>query len=390
MTLLMYVVFWVGLAWLGYVYLGYPCTLWLLGLWRSFRPNSREDYCPTVSVLISARNEERDIGWKVDETLSWKYPPNQLELLVASDASEDRTDEIAQAVDDPRFRFFRMPKRVGKNVALNHLCKYALGDVLFFTDANSHIDAGCLQRMVRHLADPRVGCVTGWERTKSEQIDPAMAAGSEAYLEYESLINSLESKLGSVLVCDGSVFCTRRQLYQELQPDIANDLELPIRLGAEGYALFFEPTAFSTEPAMHSAREEFRRKRRICAQGILGFWRLRTSLKGVRAWQFVSRKLLRWLALVPLTLLLVSSAWLASHLAFAILFVSQLLFYAFALGGWWYSRHGRNVASLAALPLYFVAVNAAAFVGLIDSCLGRRLSVWEIPALSRGRERAEW
>jgi poly-beta-1,6-N-acetyl-D-glucosamine synthase len=387
---LMYALFWFGLAWLAYVYFGYPCLLWLLRLRRSFRPKTREDFWPSVSVLISARNEERDIGWKVAETLNWDYPLDRVEVLVASDASVDRTDEILQAICDPRLRFFRMPNRMGKNLALNHLYEHAQGEVLFFTDANSHIEARCLQRMVRHLADPCVGCVTGWERTTPEKKDPMMAAGGAAYLGYESLINSLETRLGSVLVCDGSIFCVRRCLYKKLQPDIANDLELPIRLGTEGYALLFEPTAFSTEPAMHSVQEEFRRKRRICGQGILGFWRLRESLRGLRAWQFVSRKLLRWLSLVPLALLLASSAWLSSHLFFAVLFAFQLLFYAFALGGWWYSARDRNVGWLASLPLYFVVVNVAAFAGVIDTCLGRSLSVWEIPVLSRGRGGAGW
>lgn len=387
---LTHAVFWFALAWLVYVYFGYPCLLWLLGLRKSFHPRTREDFWPSVSVLISARNEERDIGWKVAETLNWDYPPDRLEVLVASDASEDRTDEIVQAISDPRLRFFRIPKRVGKNLALNHLHEHARGEVLFFTDANSHIDARCLQRMARHLADPCVGCVTGWERTTPEQKDPMMAAGSAAYLGYESLINSLESRLGSVLVCDGSVFCIRRRLYKRLQPDIANDLELPIRLGAEGHVLFFEPSAFSTEPAMRSIQEEFGRKRRICAQGILGFWRLRESLHGLRVWQFVSRKLLRWLALVPLTLLLVSSASLSSRLFFAVLFAFQLLFYAFALAGWLCSARGRSVGPPATLPLYFVVVNLAALTGVIDTCLGRRLSVWEVPVLSRGREGDGW
>jgi cellulose synthase/poly-beta-1,6-N-acetylglucosamine synthase-like glycosyltransferase len=384
----MHTIFWFALAWLGYVYLVYPFSVWFLGLLRPFRAKSRQDFCPSVSVLISARNEEKDIGWKVAETLNWDYPPDRLEVLVASDASVDRTDDVVQATRDPRLNFFRMPKRVGKNDALNHLYEHAQGDVLFFTDANSHIDARCLQRMVRHFADPCVGCVTGWERTTSEETDPLMAAGGRAFLGYESLINSLESKLGSVLVCDGSVFCIRRSLYKKLQSDIANDLELPIRLGAEGYALLFEATAFSTEPAMRSVQEEFRRKRRICGQGILGFWRLRKLLRGLRAWQFVSRKFLRWLALVPLALLLVSSAWLSSHPFFAVLLAFQLLFYAFALGGWWHSARGRNVSSLATLPLYFVVVNMAALTGVMDTCLGRRLSVWEVPVLSRGREGA--
>src|SRR5258708_2369560 len=100
MTLIFLISFWIAAAWLVYVYLGYPVSLWLLGFQRRFRPILQDGFLPKVSVLISARNEEKDIGWKVAETLNWDYPVDRLELLVASDASEDRTDEILHSVRD--------------------------------------------------------------------------------------------------------------------------------------------------------------------------------------------------------------------------------------------------------------------------------------------------
>lgn len=385
MSAAMEILFGISMVWLGYIYVGYPCCLWLLGLRRRFTPALRDSFLPRVSVLISARNEERDIGWKVAETLGWDYPSDRLELLVASDASEDRTDEILREILDARLKFVRMRERMGKNEALNRLSKMAAGDLLFFTDANSHIDSGCLRRMVRHFADPRVGCVTGTEQTLREEYVP-VGFGAGLYLRYESLINRLESKLSSVLVCDGSIFCIRRELYTNLQPDLANDLELPVRIGYQGYALLYEPTARSFEKATVSFREEFNRKRRICAQGILGFWRLRHSLRGLRAWQFASRKLLRWLALIPLGLILVSSASLAARPLFLFLFLFELVFCGAAFVGWWFGFHGRNGGRLVDFPFYFVLVNVAALIGVIDSCFGRRFRVWEIASLSRRQE----
>jgi cellulose synthase/poly-beta-1,6-N-acetylglucosamine synthase-like glycosyltransferase len=376
--------FGLSLAWIGYVYVGYPCCLWLIGRLRRFTPNTQEDSTPSVSVLISARNEEKDIGWKIQETLSWNYPPGRLEVLVASDASEDRTDQILQSISDRRLKFIRMQARVGKNAALNRLFELASGEILFFTDANSHIGKECLRRMTRHFADPRVGCVTGWERTVAEREGSLMAAGGAAYLGNESLANSLASKLGSVLVCDGSVFCIRRNLFQQLQPDLANDLQLPIRIGAEGYALLYEPDAFSAERATGTPQEEFHRKRRICGQGILGFWRLKKNLHGLRAWQFYSRKLLRWMALVPLALLFVTSAVLSRNPFFALVFAAQIVFDAVAMLGWWKAARGQQAAPWVAVPLYFLLVNLAALTGIVEACLGRRFSVWESPLLSRG------
>jgi len=380
----MKLLFWISAAWLLYVFVGYPIVLWTIGCFRRSRYTSHRDFTLPVSVLISARNEEKDIAWKIKETLEWDYPAGELEVLVASDASEDRTDEIVASISDPRLRLVRNSQRAGKSNSLNRLAALARGQVFFFTDANSHIPPDCLGKMVRHFADSRVGCVTGCEREEDANRS-GMAAGGGSYLGYESLINSLESALGSVLICDGSVFCICRELFTPLQPDLANDLELPVRIGSHGYAILYEPGAYSTEKNTSSAQEEFRRRRRICGQGILAAWRLRNQIRGLRAWQFVSRKLLRWFGLVPLALALFASAMLARQMLFGVLLILQLVFYGAAIAGSYLVTRTSFQSRLVALPFYFMLVNLGAITGFVDACRGRRFSVWEIPSLSRGR-----
>ena len=384
MTRVFEFLFWLSLAWLGYVYLGYPTILWFFGLFKSFHPHTSDSYLPRVSVLISARNERNDIGWKIAETLAWDYPREQLELLVASDASDDGTDEILARVSDPRFQALRLEKRSGKNEALNRLNDLAKGELLFFTDANSHIESDCLRKMVRHFADPRVGCVTGTECTIREGQDFVVTSGTRAFLGYESLVNILESRLGSVLVCDGSIFCIRKSLFRTLQPDLANDFELPVHIGSSGSAILFEPSAISYEKGTSDSREEFRRKRRIVCQGAIGYWRERSDLRGLRWWQFVSRKCLRWLGALPLGLGLFVSALLVSKPLYASAFGLQLLFYVLTLIGWLLAAGKRQGSRATTFPFYFVMVNLAALSGVLDAMFGRRFSVWESPAQSRG------
>lgn len=388
MTRLWMTIFGLSMAWLAYVYLGYPLLLWFVRLWRKFEPQTRDDYLPKVSVLISARNEEKDIEWKVLETLSWDYPVEHLELIVASDASEDRTDEILQNIRDPRLRYVRMENRVGKNEALNRLAKVATGDLLLFSDANSHIGNTCLRSMVRYFGDDRVGCVTGTEHTQSEENDLAVGSGTRAYLGYEFAVTRMESRVGSIIVCDGSLFAIRRSLFHTLEPDLANDLELPFWIGGQGYALVCDPAAWALEKAMRSPREEFNRKRRICGQGVLGFWRLRRCLVGFRAWQFISRKVLRWLSLVPMAGTLLASAMLWRSPFFASLLALQCLFYLLALAGWLLSLKERQGGALFTMPFYFLLVNLAAVTGVIQACAGRRFAVWDVAVLSRGRQSA--
>lgn len=379
------IAFWAGVLWLGYVYVLYPLLLWIVGWFRSFSPQVALGGNPSVSVLISARNEERDIGWKIAETLAWEYPKEKLEILVASDASTDRTDEILRAVIDNRFRYIRLEHRQGKGEALNRLAALAKGDLLFFSDANSHIPGTCLQKIVRHFADRRVGAVTGSENTIKRAEDFVISNGTGAFLRYESLLNSLESKIGSVLVCDGSIFCIRRARFETLTPELANDFELPVRIGDKGDAILFEPAAISWEKSTDSVKEEFLRRERICSQGILGFWRLRRYIRGVRGWQFFSRKLLRWFGIVPLGLILISSAALAGSRFFLSLLVLQVIFYALGLVGWWRAVTSRSTGTLLSCPFYFLMANVGAFMGVSSALLfGSRYSTWDSAAHSRG------
>lgn len=382
-----------GGAWLLYVYAGYPICLWFLGYFRHKSQIIDENYLPSVSVLIAARNEQLDIAWKVWQTLSWDYPKERLEVLVASDASDDDTDGILKGISDPRLTFIRLPKQGGKVRALNALVRIAKGELLFLTDANSSIPPEALRRVVRHFADPRVGCVTGADQTaRSENAhgeqNHAIALGESKYWTYELLIDDLESRLGSVLVCFGAIHCMRRRLYVDCDPDLANDLEIPIRIGGAGHLVRFEPNAVSFERATSSPLEEFKRRRRICGQGALGLYRLRAQLHGLRAWQFFSRKFGRWLAVVPLAAVLLGSVLIANASAFGrFLMFSQLACYAAAGRGLLAAVRHQNVRSFFALPFYFVLVNVAAFVGVLDACRGRRYSVWSVASKTRGRER---
>jgi cellulose synthase/poly-beta-1,6-N-acetylglucosamine synthase-like glycosyltransferase len=375
--------FWIGVIWFGYTYAGYPFLLWVMGIFRRVSVASRDDFRPTVSVLIAAHNEAQDIGWKIAETLAWDYPSESLDVWVASDASDDDTEEIVRGIRDPRVKLVKMPKRGGKARALNRLAQLAKGQIILFTDANAHIGPHCLARMVRHFADPRVGCVTGATKPPTED-QRAIGGGTSAFQSFESVIFTLESRLGSVLVCDGAIFSTRCDLFSPLSPDLANDLELPIRIAHSGYWTLYEPEAEVRELDTCSTREEWSRRRRICAQGILGMWNLRRAMLYQRGWQFFSHKVLRYLTLVPLVLVLWSSIMMRRNSFFGVVVALEAIFYGLATFGYISALLQWKTPRLAAVPFYIVFGSLGALVGILDTCRGRRFDVWEAAALSRG------
>ena len=73
------VLYWLSVAWIAYVWAGYPLMLAVMSIVARFRPTSSDQYLPTVSVMIAARNEQKDIGWKLAQTLAWDYPQHKLE-----------------------------------------------------------------------------------------------------------------------------------------------------------------------------------------------------------------------------------------------------------------------------------------------------------------------
>ena len=83
-----------------WTYAGYPCLLAVLARVSTTAVASRAPIEPTVTVIISAYNEQKDIGQKLANTLALDYPQEKLEVIVASDCSTDRTHEIVEQFRD--------------------------------------------------------------------------------------------------------------------------------------------------------------------------------------------------------------------------------------------------------------------------------------------------
>ena len=113
MKLAAQIIFWLSASALFYAYAGYPV---LLALVSAVRPRKvrRGKFETSVTVIITAYNEERALAGKLENTLALDYPRALLEVIVASDCSTDRTDEIARAFASRGVRLHRQPDRLGK------------------------------------------------------------------------------------------------------------------------------------------------------------------------------------------------------------------------------------------------------------------------------------
>jgi cellulose synthase/poly-beta-1,6-N-acetylglucosamine synthase-like glycosyltransferase len=361
-----------------YTYIGYPVVL---AIGATFRRRQRPEpgKCPSLSVLIAAYNEEANIARKIRETLNLDYPSDKLEVLVVSDASTDRTDEIVKAFADSRVELLRIQRRRGKTYAQNEGVKHCSGEIIVFSDATAVYQQKALQYLACNYADSNVGAVSG----RYQYFDPGgnspTGFGSSTFWNYENMIKKLQSRVHTLTGCSGCIYSVRKCVYTPLPDSACSDLVEPLEIVKLGYRVAFEDRALAYEETTKSAGEEFGMRVRVAARGMRGVLSVSELLKiwryGWISFQLISHKVLRWCLPFLLLLLLLGNAMLLESPVYQALFVLQLFFYMFALASLAIPLHRRW--RVLGIPLYFCTVNAAALFGVLKLVRGQRLTFWE-------------
>jgi len=372
------VIFWASAGMLMYVYLGYPALLVLLASFCR-RPSKQPGYYPTISVLIAAYNEETHIGQKLAETLALEYPLDKMEILVVSDGSADRTDEIVKSCQDPRVKLLRIDARRGKTNAQNEGVKQCRGEVIVFSDATAVYHPKALQYLACHYEDAQVGAVSGRYQYFDPQGESPTGLGSVAFWNYENLIKKLQSRISTLTGCSGCIYSVRKSIYTPLPAASCSDLVEPLHVVRNGYRVMFEDRALAYEETTKSSGEEFGMRVRVVTRGIRGILSVHELLNfwkhGWISFQLISHKVLRWLVPFSLIVLLLSNAALVKIPVYRLLFVLQILFYSFGLLSMLIPLHRRWKPL--GIPLYFCTLNAAALFGIFEILRGQKYVVWE-------------
>jgi len=171
------VLFWGSLAALAWTHALYPLTVALAARLHT-RPIALDDaYLPSVAVIVTAFNEADVIERRLENLRELDYPPELLELVVTSDASTDRTEELAEAAGATVIR----NPRGGKVAAQDNAVRSIEADIVAFSDANAIWAPDALRKLVRNLADPGVAYVCG--RLRLETPDGSNKEG--VYWRYE-------------------------------------------------------------------------------------------------------------------------------------------------------------------------------------------------------------
>lgn len=380
----MTIVFWALFFLVVYTYAGYPLCLRVLALLKGSLlpacPSSAADL-PSVTLIVSAHNEQEVIAEKLRNALDLEYPREKLEILVASDGSTDATDDIVRSFADPRIRLLRCEGRIGKTACLNQAVPLARGAIVVFSDANSFYDRPAVLHLAARFGEPSIGFVTG--HTKYSVRDAAdELAPVGLYAKLETWIKALESRIGSCVGADGAIFAVRKRLYTPLDPDDINDLVVPLKIVGQGYRGILEERAFCIERTAESPAEEYVRQVRITSRTLKAIVDNASLLNPLRdplfAWQLASHKLPR----LTMPFLLILLFWASFVLAlrhegeiYQAALTCQGVFYALAALGRLRKRRGVS-AMAASLAHIFVTVNAAVFMGWVKYLRGERYTSW--------------
>jgi cellulose synthase/poly-beta-1,6-N-acetylglucosamine synthase-like glycosyltransferase len=365
------VLFWGSLGALAWTHVGYPAAMGVLARVRP-RPVRRTEIEPSVALIVSAHDEASVVGRRVENLLELDYPVEQLVIIVASDGSTDRTDEIVEeiAAREPRVRLLPCP-REGKVAAQHRAVRETESEVLAFTDANTEWSADALRQLVRNLADPEVGYVCGLLRLESP--DGANLEG--IYWRYETWVREQESRASSITAGNGAIYAVRREAYVEDDPKFGHDFGLPYVMEQNGLRAVYDPEAIAVEKPASEPEDEYGRKVRMNARswGHIVSGRMFGRTRPLYLVELVSHRVLRYSSgLLHVLLLVTNVALLGQGTVYRALFAAQV-------GGLGLAAAGKARLPLpgARLAYYYFLVTRATAAGLLRYLRTGTPQTWE-------------
>ncbi|MEM8497288.1 MAG: glycosyltransferase family 2 protein [Pseudomonadota bacterium] len=373
-----------------YMFIGYPLLLAVLGSISAIRKsadstsasNELHDF-PSLSVVIAAHNEEKNIERRIKNLLSQSYPMNKVEFIVGLDGCTDNTKRHLESQranierEGATLKILEFAKRGGKPTVINAAIKHCKHDIVAFADVRQTFASNALRNLIRHFANERIGAVSG-ELFLEEPTDRHVVAEAGAYWRYEKLIRKLESRYHSTIGATGAIYAIRKPLYQEIPVrTLIDDVVIPMQICLQGHQVKFADDAHAYDVAPSDSNREWFRKVRTLA----GNWQLMSirrnffnPLKNPVWLQFMSHKIMRLTLPFCLLTALLSSYRMLDQQFYATIFMLQCLIYAIGCASFFFDR--LRQLRIPGLIYFFCILNAAIVVGFYRLASGKKEGLW--------------
>jgi cellulose synthase/poly-beta-1,6-N-acetylglucosamine synthase-like glycosyltransferase len=371
--------FWTACMTLVYVYALFPALIRLLAS-RFGTVVSEADLPLAVSIIVTAYNEEKGILAKLENLLALDYPSDLVNIIVASDASSDTTDQLVRNYGSDRVQLLRVEGRKGKTNCQNAAAAIAHGEILVFTDATTRLDALALRSLTRCFYAGDVGCVAG-RLLYVSPTENATGRGGEAYWDYEIKLRMAESAFGSLVGVSGCLYAVRRTAYRPINPSLISDFVISMKMREQSLRTVLAANAICYEDTLTRGAHELSMRVRVairsinalvCERRFLNPWRY-----GLFAWQLWSHKLLRYASPFLWIIALGTNVALApNHPFYAGLLVCQSALILAGLMGLALQSRVEKLGMLSK-PYYFLLTNLASFIAALRYARGERMVTWK-------------
>jgi cellulose synthase/poly-beta-1,6-N-acetylglucosamine synthase-like glycosyltransferase len=356
----------------------YPVLVWALGACFG-RPVRRGTDLPSVTIIITAYNEEKCIRGKLENISGLDYPLGLVNTIVVSDASSDATEEIARQFDPARVSVLRVEGRQGKTACQNVAAAVARSDILVFTDATTQIDAGALRHLVENFAASDIGCVAA-RPVYLSSVDNATGQGCETYWSYELRLRAAESACGCLIGVSGCLYAVRRSAYLPIDPALISDFVVAMKMRQQGLRTVLAPEAVCFEHTLDRGSRELAMRVRVAVRSLHALILERRFLNplhyGSLAWALWSHKALRYASPVLWIAALAANIRLADHMGYRVLLIIQCaLILAGVLG--YFVQAKRSTLGILGQPYYFLLTNVASLIATLRYLKGDRMVTWK-------------
>jgi cellulose synthase/poly-beta-1,6-N-acetylglucosamine synthase-like glycosyltransferase len=333
-------------------------------------------------VFVSPSKEEV-IEQKIRSVFKTNYPHSKIEVLIGSDASTDKTNEIVENLMQvyPNLKFFPFSNRQGKGNIINKLYENSSGDILILSDANVMLDENTIFELVRYFKDDNIGLIDS-QMFNTNMHPSGISYQEKAYISREVQIKQHESVLwGTMMGPFGGCFAIRSQLYQPVPKNfLVDDFYINMVILEKGYKCINNMNARVYEDISNNISDEFRRKVRISTGNFQNLHRFSNllwhSTKGL-SFCFISHKVLRWIGPFFLISGFIANAFLIMDSTFYFyVFVLHCLMFVLPLPDLLLKRVKVNIDILRFIT-HFYSMNLALLAGFFKSLKKIESNVWK-------------
>lgn len=334
--------------------------------------NVENNYIPTVSIIIAAYNEEKNIEKRIRNILEQDYPTDKIEIIVASDGSTDRTVENAKQYGKYGVKILDFKQNRGRAEVQNDAVKEAKGEIIFFTDAETEFEENFLKNIVKYFSE-NVGCVVGNLIYRSQKSSISQSEG--LYFKFEKKIRELESELGILATASGACMAVRRCLWKDLTPIDDSDFTTPLDVILQGYRVVFAKDAIAYDIPPSSVKGELKARIRQTSKNFIGTLK-RWGMKGwikhpFVSWGMLSHKILRWFTPFFMLGAFISNIFLLNKGYFyKLIFTGQVAFYILAIFGLIGELFKKRIP-IASTIFSFCIANMGMGIGVIKGLIGK-------------------